>query len=259
MCKACSCSVGLAYEMMNSASSPWKPLICNFPSNYDNFLQMQDLDVLEQCSAEVSVVNPGFNATNKVRYEIMQSSVQLQGIVAAVIALFPKIFPTGLPAKYFMHARMAVLSRAWGSDGHSVLCPIADLFNHQEPTHTVISIRKSKAPKGKSGEGDLSVVEVILERTAEKDEEVFNGTSKPEFGFKPFHIGTVIFAFLNRTMQATRAKLASPVSFSILASFFYFMHFQRGSCKCFTRQGVTPIAGYAPMEARNNICRPGSY
>ena len=139
--------------MMNSASSPWKPLICNFPSNYDNFLQMQDLDVLEQCSAEVSVVNPGFNATNKVHYEIMQSSVQLQGIVAAVIALFPKIFPTGLPAKYFMHARMAVLSRAWGSDGNSVLCPIADLFNHQEPTHTVISIRKRKPPRGRVGRG----------------------------------------------------------------------------------------------------------
>ncbi len=134
--------------------------------------------MLEQCSAEVSVVNPGFNATKKVQHEIMQSSVQLQGIVAAVIALFPKIFPTGLPAKYFMHARLAVLSRAWGSDGHSVLCPIADLFNHEEPTHTVISIRKNKGKgsKGKSEEGDLSVVEVILERTADKDSEVFNGT-----------------------------------------------------------------------------------
>ena len=158
--------------MLNSAKSPWKPLICNFQSSYDNFMQMQSLEELERCSAEVGKVNPGFNATRKVEIEMHQCSYQIHGIVAAVVALFPKIFPTGLPSKYFMHARMAVISRAWGSDGQSVLCPIADLFNHQEPTHAVISIRKKKGDQSKV---DLDVVEVILDRAVEKGEEVFNG------------------------------------------------------------------------------------
>ena len=48
----CARSVGLAYEMMNSARSPWKPLICNFPSAYDNFLQMQSPEELERATAE---------------------------------------------------------------------------------------------------------------------------------------------------------------------------------------------------------------
>jgi hypothetical protein len=166
-------SVGLAYEMMNSAKSPWKPLICNFPSSYDNFLQMQSLEELERATAEISVVNPGYNATTGVGNEIRRTALNIHGIVAAVVALFPAIFPTGLPAKYFMHSRMAVISRAWGSDGQSVLCPIADLFNHQEPTHVVISIRKDSA---RASDSNLSVVEVILERMAAKGEEVFNGT-----------------------------------------------------------------------------------
>jgi hypothetical protein len=78
-----------------------------------------------------------------------------------------------LPAKYFTHAHMAVVSRAWGPGGKSVLCPIADLFNHQEPTHVVISIRKGAAH---ASDSDVSVVEVILERAAAKGEEVFNGS-----------------------------------------------------------------------------------
>ncbi len=127
------------------------------------------MEELDRCTSEVSIVNP-FNCTVKVANEIRISSIQIYGVVAAVVALFPKIFPTGLPAKYFMHARMAVLSRAWGSDGQSVLCPIADLFNHQEPTHVGISIRRANRK-----EKDLDVVEVVLERTAAKDEEVFNG------------------------------------------------------------------------------------
>ena len=149
--------------MLNSASSPWKPLICNFPSAYDNFLQMQSLEELERASAEIGAVNPGYNVTQSVENEIAQTALNIYGIVAAVVALFPSIFPSGLPAKYFMHARMAVISRAWGSDGKSVLCPIADLFNHQEPTHVGISIRKGAAH---TGDSNLSVVEVVLERAA---------------------------------------------------------------------------------------------
>jgi hypothetical protein len=167
------CSVGLAYEMMNSAKSPWKPLICNFPDGYGNFLQMQSFEELERATAEIRVVNPAYNATIGVGNEIKQTALNIHGIVAAVVALFPAVFPSGLPAKYFMHARMAVVSRAWGSDGNSVLCPIADLFNHQEPTHVAISIRKDSAL---AGDSNLSVVEVVLERTAAKGEEVFNGT-----------------------------------------------------------------------------------
>ena len=69
----CARSVGLAYEMMNSARSPWKPLICNFPSAYDNFLQMQSPEELERVTAEVGAVNPGWNATQSVEYEINKS------------------------------------------------------------------------------------------------------------------------------------------------------------------------------------------
>ena len=162
--------------MMNSARSPWKPLICNFPSAYDNFLQMQSPEELERATAEIGAVNPGWNATQSVEYDINKNALTIYGVVAAVVALFPSIFPTGLPAKYFMHARMAVISRAWGSDGKSVLCPIADLFNHQEPTHVGISIRRGAAH---TGDSNLSVVEVVLERAAAKGEEVFNGKRTP--------------------------------------------------------------------------------
>lgn len=185
---------------MNSEKSPWKPLICNFPSGYDNFLQMQSFEELERATAEISVVNPGWNATNSVAGEIKRTALNIHGIVAAVVALFPAIFPTGLPAKYFMHARMAVISRAWGSDGHSVLCPIADLFNHQEPTHVVISIRKDAAA---AKDANLSVVEVILERAAAKGEEVFNG-AMPR---------TARAAFVSTVLQRMRDALAFRYSF----------------------------------------------
>jgi hypothetical protein len=88
----------MAYEMLNSARSPWKPLICNFPSAYDNFLQMQSLEELERATAEVGAVNPGWNVTQSVENEIGQTALNIYGIVAAVVALFPSIFPTGLPA-----------------------------------------------------------------------------------------------------------------------------------------------------------------
>lgn len=156
--------------MMNSAKSPWKPLICNFPSNYDNFLQMQSLEELERCSADISKVNPGFNATKVLEHEMHTSSNELQGIVAAVVSLFPGIFPSGLPAKYFMHARMATLSRGWGSDpGNPVLCPIADLVNHQAPANALMHFAKPQ--------GELDRAEVILTRMVAKDEEIVYGTS----------------------------------------------------------------------------------
>lgn len=166
-----ACRVALAYEMMNSAKSPWKPLICNFPSSYDNFLQMQSLEELDRCSADVSKVNPGFNATRKIEIAMDSSAFQLYGIVAAFVAFFPRIFPSGLPAKYFMHAYMARLSRAWTSDGHPVLCPVADLFNHQAPAHAHLQFSKPR--------GNLEVVEVVMQRTVAKEEEVHYGMLMP--------------------------------------------------------------------------------
>ena len=159
--------------MMNPAESPWKPLICNFPPSYDNFLQMQSFEELQRATAEINIANPHWNATKAIEQEVSEAALNIHGVVAAVVALFPDIFPSGLPAKVFMHARMAVISRAWGMDGLSVLCPIADLFNHQEPTHVVISIQKANRIKR---EGHLDTVEVILNRAATKGEEVFNGS-----------------------------------------------------------------------------------
>ena len=164
---------------MNSARSPWKPLICNFPSGYDNFLQMQSFEELERATAEIGVVNPGWSAHSSVENQISVTALNIYGVVAAVVAFFPAIFPSGLPAKYFMHARMAVLSRAWGSDGKAVLCPVADLFNHLNPTHVGISIRKGAA---QTGDSNFSVVEVVLERAAAKGDEVFNGMITITFG-----------------------------------------------------------------------------
>lgn len=162
-----ACRVALAYEMMNSAKSLWKPLICNFPSSYDNFLHMQSLEELDRCSADVSKVNPGFNATRKIEIDMDSNAFQLYGIVAAVVVHFPRIFPSGLPAQYFMHARMARLSRAWTSDGHPLLCPVADLANHQAPAHAALHFTKQT--------GNLEIVEVVMQRTAAKDEEVHYG------------------------------------------------------------------------------------
>jgi hypothetical protein len=93
---------------MNSVRSPWKPLICN----YDNFLQMQSFEELKRATAEIGVVNPGWSAHSSVGNQISVTALNIYGVVAAVVAFFPAIFPSGLPAKYFMHARMAVLSRA---------------------------------------------------------------------------------------------------------------------------------------------------
>ena len=164
------CSVGLAYEMMNSARSPWKPLICNFPCAYDNFLQMQSLEELERATAEVGAVNPGWNATQVVEHEINASSRSIYSIVAAVVALFPSIFPTGLPAKYVMHARMAFLSRAWGIQRNglkeTVMAPVADLFNHQEPAGAYV-VHRYKSMDKKELEASEIVMNVSLSSGAE--------------------------------------------------------------------------------------------
>ena len=157
---------------MHAADSPWKPLICNFSPSYDNFLQMQSSQELARAAAEINIANPHWNATKVIEQEVSEAAVNIHGVVAAVNALFPDIFPSRLPAKVFMHARMAVLSRAWGMDGQSVLCPIADLFNHQEPTHVVISIQKANKIKR---EGPLDTVEVVLKQRATKGGEIFNG------------------------------------------------------------------------------------
>ncbi len=65
----------MAYEMLNFARSPWKPLICNFPSAHDNFLQMQSLEELERATAEVGAVNPGWNVTQSVEQEIRKTAL----------------------------------------------------------------------------------------------------------------------------------------------------------------------------------------
>jgi hypothetical protein len=168
----CTCSVGLAYEMTHPAESPWKPLICNFSPSYDNFLQVQSSEELERATAEISIANPHWNATKVIEKEVSEAAVNIHGIFAAVVALFPDIFPSDLSAKVFIHAHMAVISRAWGMDGQYVLCPIADLFNHEEPTHVVISIQKSNKIKQ---EGPLDTVEVVLKRSATQEGEIFNG------------------------------------------------------------------------------------
>jgi hypothetical protein len=160
--------------MMNSASSPWKPLICNFPSGYDNFLQMQSVEELQRASAEVGVVNPGWNATRTVEGLVQRMALFVEEGVAAVSALFPEIFPAGLPAKYYLHACMAKLSRTWSlSDANGkfeIFSPSSDLFNHQEPSDIIISFHQADRVKKT---GAVTVVEVALLRNVSKGSEIF--------------------------------------------------------------------------------------
>jgi hypothetical protein len=157
--------------MMNSASSPWKPLICNFPSDFTNFLQMQSAEELNRASTEMNTIVgvTSVNVTELVMNDIFNSAIHIHGIVAAVVSLFPALFPSGLPAKYFMHAFMAQKSRAWGSDGGAVLVPIADLFNHYQPTDVLIAINKDGSTNQLSHSG------ISLLRDVERGDEVFNG------------------------------------------------------------------------------------
>jgi hypothetical protein len=160
--------------MMNSAKSPWKPLICNFPTFYGNFLQMQSFEELEQATAEVSVVNPGWNATEKVQRLVKQVAIFVEEGAALVSSLFPEIFLSGLPAKYYLHARMAKLSRTWSLDDangkYDIFSPAADLFNHQEPSDIVISFHRADRINKR---GPIEIVEVTLIRNVSKGEEVF--------------------------------------------------------------------------------------
>jgi hypothetical protein len=161
--------------MMHSADSPWKPLICNFPSDYSGFLQMQSFEELERASAEVNFVNPGWNATSPVEAFVNQMALFIEEGVAAAFVLFPEIFDSGLPAKYFLHARMAKLSRSWtlndSKGSHDVFCPTCDLFNHHEPSDIIISFHQVDRAKKK---GDITSVEIILLRSVQKGAEIFN-------------------------------------------------------------------------------------
>ena len=183
----------MAYEMLNSATSPWKPLICNFPSAYDNFLQMQSLEELERATAEVGAVNPGWNATQHVERLISQLALFVEEGVAAVRVFFPEIFATGLPAKYYLHARMAKLSRTWtfhdshhSNDKHDIFCPSSDLFNHQEPSDIIISFHQADRVRKK---GAITVAEIVLLRNVSKGSEIFNCTWTPGCPQRcvPFH------------------------------------------------------------------------
>jgi hypothetical protein len=230
----------LAYEMLNSAQSPWKPLICNFPSSYDNFLQMQSLEELDRCSADVSKVNPGYNATRKIETEMDSSAFQLYGIVAAVVAYFPRIFPSGLPAKYFMHARMAALSRAWGSDGRPLLCPVADLVNHQAPAHAQLSLMHFAKTKG-----NVEVVEVVMQRTAAKEEEIYYGM--------PMQLHECALLQL-RSEAHTTEYTPKPCIPKFIFNYGKLQFLIFRICFCNSRCFVTSYAGYAPTEAQNNSC-----
>ena len=168
-------SIGLTCEMYYSATSPWKPLICNFPLSYDSFLQMQSFEELARATAELGVANPGWNATKQVGEFISNVALHIEEAVAAVIVIFPNIFSSGLPAKYYLHARLASLSRAWTlKGGHNCLCPISDLFNHAEPSDIIISFHQKDRVKQK---GDFTDAEIALLRPVTKGTEIFNCTN----------------------------------------------------------------------------------
>jgi hypothetical protein len=161
--------------MMNSEKSPWKPLVCNFQRSYDNFLQMQSFNELERASAEVGGVNPGWNATEVVERFVQNVALYVEEGVAAVVVLYPEVFPQGLPAKYFFHARMAKMSRTWtlNDDNAKIdfFCPACDLFNHNEPSDIVISFNHADKVKKK---GDIEGVEIVIIRKIAKATEIFN-------------------------------------------------------------------------------------
>jgi hypothetical protein len=168
------CSIGLTYEMLNAEKSPWKPLVCNFPLSYNNFLQMQSFEELARATSEVGVVNPGWNATDVVEKFVRQLALYIEEGLAAVAVLFPNIFTTGLPAKYYLHARMAKLSRTWGVHESSVsqdfFSPVSDLFNHQEPSDVIIIYHQENRVKKK---GRVTDVEIVLLRNVTKGTEIF--------------------------------------------------------------------------------------
>jgi hypothetical protein len=160
--------------MMNSDQSPWKPLICNFPRSYDNFLQMQSFKELEHASAEVGGVNPGWNATGVVESFVQNVALYVEEGVAAAVVLYPEIFPQGLPAKYYFHARMAKMSRTWTLNHNNAkvdfFSPASDLFNHREPSDIVISFHQADRAKKK---GNIAVVEIVLIQNITKASEIF--------------------------------------------------------------------------------------
>jgi hypothetical protein len=161
--------------MFYSAGSPWKPLICNFPLDYNTFLHAQSIEELARATAEVSAVNPGYNATARVEEFLETTALHIEEAVAAVSVLFNDIFSSGLPAKYYLHARLAVLSRSWTlKGGHDALCPIADLFNHAEPSDVIVSFHQKDRAKQK---GDFTDAEITLLRPVTKGTEIFNCTN----------------------------------------------------------------------------------
>jgi hypothetical protein len=133
---------------------------------------MQSFEELARATAEVNIVNPGWNATAQVEDFIQHTALHIEEAVAAVTVLFPDIFPSGLPAKYYLHAHMAVRSRSWTlKGGHDALCPISDLFNHAEPSDVIISFHQKDRAKQK---GDFTDAEITLLRPVAKGTEIFN-------------------------------------------------------------------------------------
>jgi hypothetical protein len=135
---------------------------------------MQNFDELERASAELAGVSPGWNATEVVERFVENVALYVEEGVAAVVVLYPELFPHGLPAKYYVHARMAKMSRTWTLNHNSAkidfFSPASDLFNHREPSDIMISFHQADRAKKK---GDIAVVEVVLIRNITKASEIF--------------------------------------------------------------------------------------
>jgi hypothetical protein len=140
---------------------------------------MQSLEELNRATAEVGVVNPGWNATDVVKSFVLNVAQFVEEGVAAVLVFFPDIFTTGLPAKYYLHARMAKLSRAWAvnnaNEKYNIFIPFSDLFNHHEPSDIRIAISFDQE-NNVNEKSDVAFIEVILTQNVENGTEVFNCT-----------------------------------------------------------------------------------
>jgi hypothetical protein len=100
-----------AFEMLNAATSPWLPLICNFPESYPE-LPFHWNDSKYDIAASVHALR------DNVDIHTGYWSSRLIEDVAYVNLKYKHIVPGGLPSKYFIWAAFASRSRAFGLPGH---------------------------------------------------------------------------------------------------------------------------------------------